>query len=365
MIAVIPACFGPGEALAESEQGLVLTLRAAREAGKAAGRVLICTDDDRLAHEVKCAGFQTALAHTVTDEESLPRGSRQALLAAGQSGGPRLLLDPRNPLLDASHLRLAMARFAGCGAPYLVSASVPEDHPCQGKLFYSFKDMGTIAEFGLGASPLPAADLTHHMLERIEAAVPGARLRGVGLRVGSDGAALLADGPDGCSYLALVGDTKTCGQNVCEVYEPTGSGRIACRAVDSDLPLFRLAKRPASGFGVLTWMLLTPMDTPGAFDLRGNFEPEGAPWETDPKDQRTVNAITRAAITGRQDFPEVYTLDGTLAVLAPGVDFPDPACLTASGFEIFVLDARQALRVTTPLDMLKYETLMENQGRVS
>lgn len=360
MNAVIPACFGPCEALAGPEQAIAFilgTVAAARAGG--AQKSLVCTDDPGLAGALIDAGAKAVLLDCATDEEILPRGSRQALEAVGGVDSTRVLLDPRNPMITGRHVAAASRLLQSSGAPYLLSAQAPKDHPCQGKLFYTFREIGTVMECGLGASPPPSPGSTQSLLDRVRRALPGAVLRGIGLCVGSCDAALLVEREGDGSYLALVGGDAAPDGALCEVYVPSKAQRLACRAVALDPPLFRLDKRPENGFGALAWMLLEVMDKPGAYDLRGNFEPPGAPWETNPADLRPRNAVSQHIVAGRQDFPDVYALEGSLAMLAPGAAFPDHETLEATGFEILALDDKDALRVTSRMDMLRYETAME------
>jgi CMP-N-acetylneuraminic acid synthetase len=360
MIAVIPACFGPHEVLADTEQATTFTLQSV-DAAQAGGmeRCLVCTDSPSLAAASIEAGAESLLLECASDNELLPRGSRQALEAVGRQDLTRVLLDPRNPMITGEHVATALKLLQSSGAPYVLSVHTPKDHPCQGKIFFTFREIGTVMECGLGASPLPSLGSTQDLLESVSKALPGALLRGVGLCVGSYDAALLVEREGDGAYLALIGGNASPGNALCEIYVPAQAQRLACRLVATNPPLFRLEKRLGNGFGAMTWILVEALDQPGAYDLRGNFEPLGAPWETNPKDLRPRNTVSHQVVAGRQDFPEVFAPEGSLVMLAPDAAFPAPKTLDAAGFEILVLDNKDALRVTSRLDMLKFETAIE------
>jgi hypothetical protein len=320
----------------------------------------VAAADERVAEAANEAGAVTALFESAPPEEAgiLPRGSRRSLELAGDSEHV-ILIDPRNPELSGRHIRYAAERLESCAASYVVSVFRPEDHPCQGKLFFRLREIGTVSEFGLGAWPTPSSDRLDALLSQISEALPGAKVRGAGLCVGSYGAALLVERDGDASYLVLSGGDAVTERDALEIFEPRKPARIVGRAVSGDPAVFRLDRRPENGFGTLTWMLLNPTSDAGAYDVRFNYEPEDAPWETDPENLRIRNTVSRQTVTGRHDFPEIFVPEGSLTAIRAGMPFPDSATVAGMDFEVLILDADEAVRVQTALDLLRYENTLE------
>lgn len=360
MIAVIPACFESKEVLARQGLAAGFTLRAVRAARQGGcKKIAVFSDDPGIGLEAAKAGAEVHLAVYDAEEGPLPPGARQAFAACREAGEDMALIDPRNPQLGGVQIRSAAERLKVSRFPYLLSVKRPKDHPCQGKLFLNLREIGTVVELGSRAAPMPSWIKVQVLMEGVNSRLPGSVLLGAGQCVGSGASALLVERPGDGAYLLLSGCEALCGSEICEIYEPSRSLRITCKTVSANPPMFRLAESPEQGFGSLAWMLLEPSSEAGAHDLRLNFEPEGAPWLTDPGDLDILNTASCRGIRGRQDFPDVFSPDGSLVLIAAGAPFPDSGTVEALGFEALILEPRDAIRVRTELDLIRYETIKE------
>ncbi|NJB67953.1 hypothetical protein GGQ74_001626 [Desulfobaculum xiamenense] len=135
MIAAICACLSPDDILRKSPLLADCARRACmavRDTLPAAQHIAIADTPD-VADMLAAHGMDAHIAIPSPEAPGfLPPGGHEALrLATGQD---ILVTDLRSPRLDAAHVALALERFAAMAdeADMLVSATQPEDHPCQG-----------------------------------------------------------------------------------------------------------------------------------------------------------------------------------------------------------------------------------------
>lgn len=319
----------------------------------------------------------------------LPPGSTAALAAlarAGAPAGPLLLLNCRNPLLDADLLRRVLDAARASGAPLLFSVRPCRDHPAQAHAACFVDGACALHPLTPGAAwtePFPRCRAAtphyppHHLPdgEPREAGAAGGPERAVArvdaadladllrtLPGGADGAEpmalgfpaaqgapswLLRRGPDLLLVLPEAPGAALAGMRH-ELHDAQTAlpllpaGRAGART------LLRAPGAPA-GFRPSLYLRLVPAP-PDEHTYRAPCLPPGAPWQ---RRGGVLRDGAGAPITGRQGLPPLLEADGSLAVLASGRAAAPAAPLRAGKFEVFPLPAERSLLLDHPLDLLR------------
>ena len=125
---VVPARFAstrlPGKPLVEIG-GVPMVVRVARRGAEAGlGRVIVATDDERVAQA--CDGHGVEWVMTRVDHASGSDRVHEALERTGGADGPAVVLQGDLPLVDPAHIRIALATLDD-GADIATLATVIED----------------------------------------------------------------------------------------------------------------------------------------------------------------------------------------------------------------------------------------------
>jgi hypothetical protein len=311
MIAVVPLAPRPGEPLAARPE---LALGALGAVGALRGTLFreawLGAAEPRLLDMARAAGL-TPLPlppGPPTDPPPLPPGSAacaRALRAGGALGREALaLVDPAALGLGPELLRAAADRHRAGGHPALMTAAPPRDHPCQFRRPMHIAATGVLDPAGRAAPAAP------------QALAP--RLAG---RPGSWRVAFPAGGAVPAGWELEILDPAGGERELCPRLPGSGAASFACTLAD---------RAP----GPLAWTLLRDAGS-GPHDTVLPFAPPGAPWRVDPRSGAVCDA-GGAAIHGRQAFPPVLVPDGTLCILAPGLEPDHPEALARAAVLPFV-----------------------------
>ncbi len=108
------------------------------------------------------------------------------------------------------------------------------------------------------------------------------------------------------------------------------------------------------------YWILKEIGEDGSCGVTLSFPGEGVLWKTDHGTGQKVNLKTGEVIAGRQNFPEVYSPEGSVAILA--VDGYDEFDERVSGGKCYgwILDDQKCLRISSGFDLLRYRSLVES-----
>ncbi len=116
---------------------------------------------------------------------------------------------------------------------------------------------------------------------------------------------------------------------------------------------------PASGYFVA---LLESVEQ-GTADLTIPLQFDDGPWRCDQITNKRTNLINGKEIKGRQDFPEIYSPDGSFVIIS-GYRLESFEEIIADGeAEKYILDSINACKIQSGLDLLLLSTDDEKKGR--
>ena len=265
----------------------------------------------RAADEAGVSGILSKPASSHRSGLYLPWGTHFALSALTEAGG--LMADKQIMLVDACGAgvdpdvrREARRLFAAGGAASLVSLAHPEDHPVQVRAYHFLAPMGLayfdMLTLGVGSwgklLPLPMSQF-------------GGQTQDVRLELSSDGLMTLK-----------LGRVVQAGEEAMALFALTGVGRIQLLPSWTDgASLY--AKLPAKE---VTAVLALHLAIDASRRLHASCAVpvlfEGAPWVLGQSNHLyaptpCVNSSTSRKVLGRQDFPDIVTPSGDLAIVAP------------------------------------------------
>jgi len=355
----------------------------------------------------------------------------KALRAAGFELSPNLLVaNIRNPFLNAGMLSAAIDGWETSGLPLLVSAVVPDDHPCQFVTPSSIEEMGVLCLFeedlprpdwlpeawaaGVVASKpfafdwnIPGTD-NALFLRRLDQEWDGAfaayqsqnvpthpvwvrvgarearvlmprevlarhwgvtaditpRLRGANiLRFPGDPPVLALEGPEpGTLTLTFPRPGHAPGDRVlkCMSCSAKACENMARRTITFDGGGGAAVIVSGEHASRIMYLLLS-VESDAACEMLLPYAPEDAPWAYDVTQGICRNTVSGQLILGRQQFPDVYSLDGTLLIgKHSNMECMDE--LSEGGIEMLYLLERQWNIKDDRLVIAQYLALVNNHG---
>lgn len=303
---ILPLFFEQDEYLARRPKLLELLARQAAAAGRSALRTvqanaqLLLTHDHQrteLASDIQKTGdvllpIKTKETLRPPNAQLLPPGASSALAEVTPEAEVSLFLNPRCPALDAQVLAAACFAFARSEADVLLSARLPEDHPCQGKrLFTRDRQRQPIG-------------------------------KGITIQTTSRGTTLIPDTP--CPRGAQL-----------LIWQQSGRLILSPEADSNDRSTRFIIPPGCRVLENATWGLLHSTPIPGPGTQMEPFTVTNSPWQIDHCLNTVINARTGRRIAGRQDFPETLIPDNNFCLIKNNISarWQDLSKLTITAFQ--------------------------------
>jgi len=178
---------------------------------------------------------------------------------------------------------------------------------------------------------------------------------GIGLHLATGLPCLSYRGADDTDYVGFSFEHQK--GRLCQVYaQDKRHGERRASLYLSDDSYSAALPWPLDRVEPIFYTLMDYLDNDGQYDLPQSFPemPHGL-WSTDPVTCVCVNNLTGRSIHGRQDFPEVLELDGSLYALTPGEALSFNDMLQGGEVAPFLLAPSQSLILRTHFDILRYK----------